>query len=615
MIAQSARSPAWLREIVGALGVSPQFVLEGNVRDRILVADEDGAPVLEFSLLDALWRALDGCGYAWLLAYDPVDGLRVHPDEPEHREAARAVLGRDLPAAGEPLSPEALSRVLTAVVHAEGPRIAMVLENASRLVPDAQHLAPDEYALFAAAERLSVTAVPEAAGSGAAVALYNPLLWLVDTERDLPPWLVTGNDGVRVVSLPLPDLGERKVVAGLLAAGFPDYAATGPEEQAEMIERFAQQTDGMTVRAMLGIATLAAAGELGMEGIEDAARCYRVGVLDNPWADPDRRQAIRDGDRVIRRRVIGQAGAVQRSLDILVRSATGLTGAHASPYASRPRGVLFFAGPTGVGKTELAKTLTQLVFGDENAYTRFDMSEFSEEHTAARLIGAPPGYTGHGAGGELTNAVRRRPFSLILFDEIEKADSRILDKFLQILEDGRLTDGQGSTVFFSETILVFTSNLGIYVEGPDGRLTANVTPEMDPPEAEHRIREAIGHHFRVKLGRPELLNRLGDNIVVFGFVDRESGEQILDLQLQNVVRRVERLYGATLTLRPEVRGALGTLALSDLSNGGRGIGSVVETALVNPLARALFADPPAAGASIEVTALRAGASGHEIELG
>ena len=149
-------------------------------------------------------------------------------------------------------------------------------------------------------------------------------------------------------------------------------------------------------------------------------------------------------------------------------SSSGRRQGSAVHEGGRPRGVAFLAGPTGVGKTELAKSVTQLLFGDESAYIRFDMSEFSAEHSDQRLIGAPPGYVGYDAGGELTNAVREKPFSVVLFDEIEKAHPRILDKFLQILDDGVLTSGRGDRVYFSESIIIFTSNLGIYSTAADG---------------------------------------------------------------------------------------------------------------------------------------------------
>jgi ATP-dependent Clp protease ATP-binding subunit ClpA len=266
--------------------------------------------------------------------------------------------------------------------------------------------------------------------------------------------------------------------------------------------------------------------------------------------------------------------------------------------------VLFFAGPTGVGKTELAKTLTEILFGDEKAYIRFDMSEFAEEHAGARLLGAPPGYVGYEAGGELTNAVKQRPFSVILFDEIEKAHPRLLDKFLQILEDGRLTDGRGDTVYFSESVIVFTSNLGIFVEDENGERVQNVRPEDPYEEVERKIRTAIEDHFKFKLSRPEILNRIGDNIVVFNFIGAESAKQILEGMLANVTARVKAEHKIDLTLSPAARETITSWCLKDLSNGGRGIGNRLESVLVNPLSRALFeGEARAQGSKVSIDAI------------
>jgi len=285
--------------------------------------------------------------------------------------------------------------------------------------------------------------------------------------------------------------------------------------------------------------------------------------------------------------------------------------------ATRPRGVLFFAGPTGVGKTELAKALTRLLFDDERFYIRFDMSEFSAEHAADRLIGAPPGYVGHDSGGELTNAVRQRPFSLILFDEIEKAHPRILDKFLQLLDDGRLTDGQGETVYFTESVIVFTSNLGVYSDTEENDGLGGVVRVRRPTadraivsyaEMTARIEAAIREFFVLELGRPELLNRIGDNIVVFDYIDAATGQQILELMMRNVIDRIRQEHQLTMRAGDKAMRLLEAACLSPdaLQLGGRGIGSILETALVNPLANAIFQAGPQPGAVAELDLSRDG---------
>jgi len=324
--------------------------------------------------------------------------------------------------------------------------------------------------------------------------------------------------------------------------------------------------------------------------------------------------------------VVGQPQAVTKTLDILKRAVLGLSGAQATRSGSRPRGVLFFAGPTGVGKTELAKAITELIFGDESAYLRFDMSEFSSDHAGERLIGAPPGYVGHEAGGELTNAIREDPFRVILFDEIEKAHPRILDKFLQILEDGRLTDGRGNTVHFSEAILIFTSNLGMYVDAPGnpgGRLDGgfspgarvqNIHPGMSYDEIEAKLKGAISDHFTTVLNRPELLNRFGDNIVVFNFISAEAANQIFELQLANICRRVAEEHRLTLTIDGEVRKTLREWCTSELDKGGRGIGMALESYFVNPLARALFDRELTGDEEIVVSGIARRGSIVELEL-
>jgi ATP-dependent Clp protease ATP-binding subunit ClpB len=219
----------------------------------------------------------------------------------------------------------------------------------------------------------------------------------------------------------------------------------------------------------------------------------------------------------LHQRVVGQDEAVRASSNAVRRSRSGLQD------PNRPIGSFIFLGPTGVGKTELARALAEFLFDDETAMIRIDMGEYQEKHTVSRLIGAPPGYVGFEEGGQLTEAVRRRPYGVILFDEIEKAHAEVFNVLLQLLDDGRLTDGQGRTVDFKNAVVIMTSNLGsdLWTEGADE--TEAVTA---------RVRELLTLHFR-----PEFLNRV-DEIVIFHRLNREQLAEIVGIQLRRVARRL-----------------------------------------------------------------------------
>ena len=215
-------------------------------------------------------------------------------------------------------------------------------------------------------------------------------------------------------------------------------------------------------------------------------------------------------EEAIGERVVGQAEAVRVVSDAVRRARAGV----ADP--DRPTGSFLFLGPTGVGKTELAKALAEFLFDDERAMIRIDMSEYSEKHSVARLVGAPPGYVGYDQGGQLTESVRRRPYSVVLLDEVEKAHPDVFDVLLQVLDDGRLTDGQGRTVDFRNTILVLTSNLG-------SQAIADVN--LDERQRKDAVLSVVQRHFK-----PEFLNRL-DDVVVFHSLATEELTSIVDIQI------------------------------------------------------------------------------------
>ena len=231
----------------------------------------------------------------------------------------------------------------------------------------------------------------------------------------------------------------------------------------------------------------------------------------------------------LHKRVIGQDAAIKALAQSIRRTRSGLKD------PKRPGGSFIFAGPTGVGKTELAKALAEFLFGDEDALIQLDMSEFSEKHTSSRLFGAPPGYVGYDEGGELTEKVRRRPFSVVLFDEVEKAHPDIFNSLLQILEEGRLTDSQGRKVDFKNTVIIMTTNLGTR-DINKGVLTGfqsseNITHDYSRMKA--KVNEELKQHFR-----PEFLNRV-DEVVVFPPLDKEQIKQIVDLMIANLAKRME----------------------------------------------------------------------------
>ncbi|MBA2457191.1 MAG: ATP-dependent chaperone ClpB [Nocardioidaceae bacterium] len=277
------------------------------------------------------------------------------------------------------------------------------------------------------------------------------------------------------------------------------------------------------------------------------------------------------------RRIIGQRRSVSAVSDAVRRARAGISD------PDRPTGSFLFLGPTGVGKTELAKALADFLFDDERAMIRVDMSEYSEKHSVARLVGAPPGYVGYDEGGQLTEAVRRRPYSVVLLDEVEKAHPEVFDILLQVLDDGRLTDGQGRTVDFRNTILVLTSNMGSHILA-------------DPTLGDDRKRDAVMEVVRVSF-KPEFLNRL-DEIVLFDALTSEELTHIVDLQVEALGRRLA-VRRITLLVSDAAREWLAVTGY-DPAYGARPLRRLVQSAIGDQLARALLAGEVRDGDSVAV---------------
>ncbi|WP_281826642.1 ATP-dependent chaperone ClpB [Jannaschia rubra] len=322
--------------------------------------------------------------------------------------------------------------------------------------------------------------------------------------------------------------------------------------------------------------------------VEEAVRPEQIASVVERWTGiPVARMLEGEREKLLRmeeelgRRVIGQRQAVTAVSNAVRRARAGLND------EARPLGSFLFLGPTGVGKTELTKALAEFLFDDDGAMVRIDMSEFMEKHSVARLIGAPPGYVGYEEGGVLTEAVRRRPYQVVLFDEVEKAHPDVFNVLLQVLDDGVLTDGQGRTVDFKQTLIILTSNLGTQALSrlPDG---------ADPAEAKRDVMDAVRAHFR-----PEFLNRL-DETIIFDRLARSDMAGIVDIQIARLVRRLAGRH-ITLQLDESARSWLAEEGYDPVF-GARPLKRVIQRSLQNPLAEMLLSGDVGDGSVIPVRA-------------
>ncbi|GAP61997.1 ATP-dependent Clp protease ATP-binding subunit ClpC [Ardenticatena maritima] len=319
------------------------------------------------------------------------------------------------------------------------------------------------------------------------------------------------------------------------------------------------------------------------QGLDETVDAEDVAEIVSAWTGiPVKRMMQKEAEKLLhmeeylRRRVVGQDEAIAAISDAIRRARSGLKD------PKRPIGSFIFLGPTGVGKTELAKALAEFLFDDEDAMVRVDMSEYREPHTVSRLIGSPPGYVGYGEGGQLTEQVRRRPFQVVLFDEIEKAHPEIFNVLLQVLDDGRLTDGQGRTVDFRNTVIIMTSNLGTRYMQRGGPLGFRVGERGD----ENLLRNAEVEEDLKRSFRPEFLNRV-DEVIVFRALTKEDLHKIVDLQVKYLTDRVLEA-GLSIELTDAARDWLAEKGYNP-EFGARPLKRVIQRHVETPLSRRLLA--------------------------
>jgi len=444
---------------------------------------------------------------------------------------------------------------------------------------------------------------------GALQGRRNTIVIVTGDLQGVPEWFYKNNPFLSMVQISLPNQEERRQFALRFLRPTPDgkggfYQGDRlTQEQIEILaEEFANLTEGFRTIDLdaLRITSMLKRMPLQAKEVWKLIDFFKFGVRDNPWGQLNKEKVMSASEQLTRN-VIGQPRAVKAVTTMLTSARVGLSLTPSSAGSGKPQGIFFFVGPTGVGKTELAKALTKLVFGDERAFARFDMSEYKQEQAAEKLTGAPPGFVGYEAGGQLTNRVMEQPYSILLFDEIEKAHPKILDKFLQILEDGRLTDGKGQTAYFNQTAIIFTSNIGAsdLTEPHTGKLIrqgimnlvqqGNVNNFSYEQIAEH-FKQEVTWYFTNYIGRAEILNRLGDNIVVFDLLRPEFVGKIGAKFLGFLQESAREKYQLNLQFQPSVLQILSQKMEQgdNLLFGGRRIKTMLETLIERPINSWIF---------------------------
>lgn len=572
------------------IGIKRCVILDGNVGDVYLT---EKGQILD--LKNYLKQILSGMEYDSIVCWDKVDGTKDNIEKLELVDDVQ-VDGDSYLDDGElgdlmSESPDAsnndgnvqidttdvkemLNIVMKNLLN-ENKKVAFILNWADFMFSGTQ-LPPDER------EQLTILgkAIREKMPNYQSTEVNESTVILITNKLAMfPISFYQNNPEISTLTIPKPDREEREAMLKKIAVSFNVVTDKGKDlMECEKINEYIDMLNDFTNREIIQLSRLSRKEE--KMTFDKLFLLFKYGEKDNPW-EKLAYSEVKKIKENLGERVIGQDEAIEKIEKVVVKAYMGMTGLHKTSSRSMPKGVLFFVGPTGVGKTELSKALAKFLFGDEDACIRFDMSEYAQDNSDQKLIGAPPGYVGYEEGGQLTNAIKEKPFSVILFDEIEKAakpNPRILDIFLQILEDGRLTDSKGETVYFSESVIIFTSNLG----------ASEVSADSENPGKE--FIDKVKDYFNNELKRPELLGRIGySNIVPFNFIkDDEFRMKIAQSKLKPIKKGVEEKYHMNLIFDDELAFINYVIGDADKSKGGRDILNAINDKLLDDLAMWLF---------------------------
>lgn len=577
----------WVRNLKIAVGNKEVVLLYGNVRDKYINHEKRFVYNNLTDLLQEISRDLP-LSFSRIIFYDPVgqekrSSANTSPQSSSENDELAATSSGPVSEQKAPAS-RVFAKWMRDLSSSKDNTLAIIFYLDKLVAYKQSGYSPEEREILLRLEKLTEN-----------ITSNNRLIMVALQDTMIPVELYTSSPKVTIVPIPVPDKQDRTAYLRHRLGG--DY---------KHLELVGDITDGLFLRDLDNIVkALGLDKDIDTREIRRLVNKYRIGEQQDYWGNLDI-EKLNSAHRwfIEEEGVKGQDDAVRKVVEVMTLARAGLTGI-ASGTLSKPKGVLFFAGPTGVGKTFLAKKLAKFLFGSEEAFIRFDMSELKEEHTVSKLIGSPPGYVGYERGGMLTSAVREKPFSVILFDEIEKAHPKIMDIFLQILDEGRLTDSRGQTVFFTETVVVFTSNIGTRTRDSQGEsceereeIDAIIKNErLNATERQERIHQhfakAVRDFFMLEISRPELLNRIGDNIIPFNYIDSsEMQKKIIRSHLGRINSDFEdkfRRSGYRLEFEESVIDYLAEKYGERISSfGGRAITNAIEDELMKPLSMRLL---------------------------
>lgn len=568
--------PLWQRNFQLFSKSYPIIQLSSCIQDLVPYRNAIGTSFTYVPLDEWIWKNYSSQDNTIVVFYSALTGFS-NPYSSEAIDEFNRMAGRG---AVNDFS-DASQHILKAFQDSNGKRIVVVFDSSLRWLTAGPIIQPNDQRAFTALK---------CAILNNSTTVHHQLVFINEKSSDLPAFMMATQSHAKSIIIPKPDQIQR--------TNFLGYLFSNRDFTNSQLSLVAQRADNLTLNEIRTALVSVDYANCSPSDLINQISLFQFGFSEDPWQqiDPEK---IDNAESILSEYVFGQDDAVRYSSEIVKFAASGFGSVFQEDGRTAPKGVLFFCGLSGTGKTELAKAIARLVFGSADSMIRFDMGEYNQPHSAERLTGAPPGYVGHDAGGQLTEAIKAHPFCLLLFDEIEKADPTVMNKFLSILEDGRLTDGKGETVSFENTIIVFTSNLG----------AAEATHESDADAVRKIISDAVKRYCEeqppIGIGKPELYSRLAGNIVVFNPLCEDAIQRIFDNYYTQTIRKINEQLSITVTCSEQFLQNLRDLTNEARQNGdfpgGRGMKKAMDKYFRIPLSSFSQKNRCVAGDAINIT--------------